>query len=159
MNASEAVEFAQELAVDYGLRDWKVELDNAVRRFGCCHHSRKLITLSRHLIGLNDQVQVLDTILHEIAHALAGPGAHHGPEWKRVARAIGCSAERCYSESVIQPSPRYFLRCSHCGHTAKRVRAPRQKLACGICCSKYSGGRFDPRYILGCESAATQLIR
>jgi hypothetical protein len=55
-------------------------MDSAVRRFGTCRYSRKLITLSRQLIELNDQARVLDTILHEIAHALAGPKTGHGPE-------------------------------------------------------------------------------
>lgn len=149
MNPVEAARFAQELVADYGLEGWRVELDGAVRRFGCCHYSHKLITLSNHLIKLNDQAVVLDTILHEIAHALAGPRAGHGPEWKRLARSIGCSTERCYSSAhTVQPPLRFLLRCAHCGRSAKRVRAPRRPIACGACCTRFAGGRFDARFVL-----------
>jgi predicted SprT family Zn-dependent metalloprotease len=40
--------------------------------------------------------QVRDTVLHEVAHAIAGNRAGHGPEWKEVAKRIGCSATRCH---------------------------------------------------------------
>lgn len=69
MNPSEAVQFAQELLSEYGLHGWRVDLDGAVRRFGCCHYSRKLITLSYQLVRMNSETDVLDTILHEIAHS------------------------------------------------------------------------------------------
>ena len=59
MNAMEAIEFAQDLMMEYGLHGWRVELDGAVRRFGVCRASRKMITLSRKLVELNDQVIVL----------------------------------------------------------------------------------------------------
>jgi predicted SprT family Zn-dependent metalloprotease len=38
---------------------------------------------------------VIDVILHEVAHALAGPFVGHGPTWKTIAKEIGCSANRC----------------------------------------------------------------
>jgi predicted SprT family Zn-dependent metalloprotease len=152
MNPSDAIEFAHELMFEYGLIGWRAESDNAVRRFGACHYSRKLITLSNELVQLNDQACVLDVILHEIAHALAGPRTGHGREWEEVARSIGCSAQRCYSvTSTVQPPGRFILRCVHCGRTIQRVRAPRRLLACPICCNRYSSGRFDARFVLNCE--------
>ena len=154
MNALEAIEFAQELLIEYGLTGWQVELDRAVRRFGRCSYIRKLITLSEALVELNDQAQVLDVILHEIAYALAGPGTHHGPEWRRIARALGCSAERCYSPAAKQPRAPLVLRCPHCGHSSHRIRRPRRALACSACCGRYAGGRFDARFLLSCEPAA-----
>ena len=43
--------------------------------------------------------QVTDTILHEIAHALAGPGAGHGPAWKATASRLGATPKSCAPES------------------------------------------------------------
>jgi len=63
MNPSDAIEFAQELIVEYGLLGWRAELDRAVSRFGVCRYSRKLITLSNELAQLNNQACVLDVIL------------------------------------------------------------------------------------------------
>ena len=34
------------------------------------------------------EAEIRDTILHEIAHALAGPEARHGARWKAIARRI-----------------------------------------------------------------------
>ena len=153
MSPSEAIEFAQDLMIEYGLVGWRARLDGAVRRFGCCHFRRKEITLSYELAELNDEATVLDTILHEIAHALAGPRAGHGPHWKHIARSIGCSAERCYSSApTIQPPANFALRCRNCGHIARRVRAPRRPLACATCCHKFARGRFDERFLLECSS-------
>ena len=155
MKPSEAIDFAQELILEYGLLGWRAKLDNAMRRFGACHYSRKLITLSHSLVELNDETCVLDIILHEIAHALAGPRAGHGPEWKRVARSIGCSAQRCYSRThTVQPPGRFILRCVQCGHTTRRMRRPRRQLACPSCCNRFAGGRFDARYVLNCEAVS-----
>ena len=38
-----------------------------------------------------DPREVRDTILHEIAHALAGAKAKHGPAWKAIARRLGAT--------------------------------------------------------------------
>ena len=40
-----------------------------------------------------------DTILHEIAHAIAGPQHGHDAYWRRIAAALGCSAKRCTAET------------------------------------------------------------
>jgi hypothetical protein len=39
MNPSGAIEFAQELIVEYGLLGWRAELDGAVSHFGVCRYS------------------------------------------------------------------------------------------------------------------------
>jgi predicted SprT family Zn-dependent metalloprotease len=154
MDPVAARSFAQDLIGEYGLQGWRVELDNAMRRFGCCHHTRKTISLSRRLVELNSQTEVLDTILHEIAHAIAGPQAGHGREWQRVARSIGCSGDRCYSLArTVQPSPRFILECGYCGRKVPRIRAPRRKTACGTCCARFAGGQYDARFLLQCHPA------
>ena len=73
----------------HGLREWGLRFSAAWGRLGECRPDRKLILLSRlHAVG-GSPAQVTDTILHEIAHALAGPEAGHGPVWKEIARRIG----------------------------------------------------------------------
>jgi predicted SprT family Zn-dependent metalloprotease len=79
----------------HGLHDWTFKWDRAVTRYGCCHHTRKKITLSRYyVISSNISFEeIRNVILHEIAHALAGYAAGHGDEWKKAALAIGCDAQ------------------------------------------------------------------
>jgi len=58
-----------------------------------------------------------ETILHEIAHHMAGFNAGHGYAWQVVAKMIGCSAERCHNLEVeLRPTrKRIPVRCTRCG--------------------------------------------
>ena len=81
----------------YGLCDWKLELDYAKVRAGACYFKEKKISFSRHFLKNADQLDINDTILHEIAHALVGPKHGHDRVWKNMAKKIGCSAKRCHT--------------------------------------------------------------
>ena len=147
MNTIQAKTLAIKLMKDNTLDEWKFEFDYAVNRFGCCKISKKLITLSKALVELNDESQVRDTILHEIAHALVGKGHGHDFAWKAKAQQIGCAPSRCYTSDVIQPKAKYQTECPNCHrmHTANRKR---RKIACGRCCKEFNKGRWSKKYIL-----------
>src|SRR4051794_7171378 len=103
MNLYAARDLAITLMRQHGLSDWTFRFDHARRRFGSCRTRLKLITLSRPLTFLNDEPQVRDTILHEIAHSLT-PGDGHGPAWRRKCAEIGANPRRCYGDDeVISP--------------------------------------------------------
>ena len=68
----------------YGLCDWKLELDHAKVRAGACHFTEKKISFSRNFIKHADDLDINDTILHEIAHALVGPNHGHDSVWKKA---------------------------------------------------------------------------
>ena len=86
---------ARDLLDRHGLEDWNLRFNGARGRLGECRFGRKLILLSRiHAAGGSDE-QTTDTILHEIAHALAGPEAGHGPEWKAIAGKLGATPASC----------------------------------------------------------------
>ena len=96
---------------------------------------------------LNDEKEVTNTILHEIAHALT-PGHHHDRVWKAKAREIGCTGDRCYSgKTVTTPESRYIAICTGCGHVHKKHRATRTTRT-SYSCGKCSGGRYNPTYKL-----------
>lgn len=90
---------ARELMDRNGLADWSFGFNGATRKLGVCRYRQKEILLSRkHAVdGMPDQVA--DTILHEIAHALAGASAGHGPAWKAVARQLGATPKSCAPEN------------------------------------------------------------
>lgn len=115
------------LLADHGFvgRGWRFRLDNAVRRAGCCHQSTHLITISRHYIALNDELYVRNTMLHEIAHALVGPGHGHDRVWKAQAIAIGCTGDRCYDSNVVVMPERQVVAKCPCGREYTRHRLPR----------------------------------
>jgi predicted SprT family Zn-dependent metalloprotease len=114
MGARLNLERASSLAVDglreHGLDGWTFRLDRARQRAGACFYRARRISLSRHFIENNDESEVLDTIRHEVAHALAwehGRETGHGAAWKRWCTVTGASPRRCYAEEIVMPEPRY----------------------------------------------------
>lgn len=128
---------AHKLMQEHGLHDWKFTTDKAVRRFGVCRHRTKTISMSEVIVKLNNEAEVIDTLLHEIAHALAGANVGHGIGWVLRARALGAKTERCYGEGVITPPKKWLGTCPTCRKTIHRHR--RKNIACASCCR----GRFD----------------
>lgn len=74
----------------HGLTAWTAVINpRPMRRLGCCRYRKLTIELSQLFVRTHDEEHVMNTILHEIAHALAGARAGHGERWKRTARSIG----------------------------------------------------------------------
>lgn len=143
MVVEEAYSIGWRKLAEHGLTDWSFTFDNAKRRFGVCRARSKVISLSLPLTKLNNEREVLDTILHEVAHALAGPNAGHGYKWKLKAAEIGARAERCYQANVVvQPPHLYTVTCTACGTTGNRHRKPSHKMYCVICHKK--SGAWNP---------------
>ena len=82
---------ARALMDEHGLEAWDFRFSAAERRLGECREREKTIRLSRRHAVNSDSREVTDTILHEIAHALAGAEAGHGPAWKAVAERLGAT--------------------------------------------------------------------
>lgn len=125
MNLNQVLSLGHSLMKQHGLTSlgWGFELDNAKRRFGVCRYRPQTISISRHLAALNDEAKVKDTILHEIAHALVGPGHGHNHVWKRKCIEIGAKPERCYSSDEVEtPKLRYYAICEGCGVEHQRVK-------------------------------------
>ena len=147
MKLLKAKELAINLMEQHGLIDngWHFEFDNAKRRFGVCKNYSKLIGLSKHLVELNDEAKVKDTILHEIAHALVGNKNGHNWVWRDKALEIGCNGERCYSsKDVATPEAKYEAVCVGCGDVYKKHKRPTKNASCGKC----SNGRYNETYKL-----------
>lgn len=121
----EARALAIKLMAQHGLYAWSFCFTNAKRQAGVCQFGKKWIGLSVHFCERNDLDTVRNTILHEIAHALAGPSAGHGPEWQRVCVRIGAKPERCYDTGVEMPEGRWHGQCPNCKKTHRRHRKPR----------------------------------
>ncbi|WP_428101371.1 SprT-like domain-containing protein [Candidatus Rariloculus sp.] len=90
---------ARELMDQHGLNEWTLRFSAARKKLGECRARQKLILLSRAHAVNGAPGAVTDTILHEIAHALAGSAAGHGPAWKATARRLGAIPKSCAPES------------------------------------------------------------
>lgn len=132
MELQEAYDEARRLLHEHGLDEWRVRFDQAKRRAGVCRFGERVIGLSAPLTRLHDPDEVRATILHEVAHALAGPGAGHGPRWQAVARRLGCSTQRCLPQDAPRVPGAWVGVCS-AGHSIERHRRPERVATCPRC--------------------------
>jgi predicted SprT family Zn-dependent metalloprotease len=131
------------LIAEHGLDGWRLEFDRARRRAGICRYDRRVIGLSGPLMRLYDEPEVRETILHEIAHALAGARAGHGPRWKAIARRIGSTGARCVDVEAPRVPGAWVGTCAS-GHSVDLHRSPRRVRSCTQCVP----GVFSPDDIL-----------
>jgi hypothetical protein len=78
------------------LSQWRLTFDFARRRAGACFPNKKLISISRHHIELNEWSTIKDTLVHEVAHALAWERFRergHGPQWRKQVAKLGGQAK------------------------------------------------------------------
>src|SRR5271165_928788 len=91
---------------------------------GLCAYARRTIELSTYFVERNGQEEILDTVLHEIAHALVGPGHGHDAVWKRKCVEIGARPARCGNAEM--PEGRWRASCRNCGRHFNRHRRPKR---------------------------------
>lgn len=108
---------AQTMTVDlmkhHNLIGWNFRFDKAINRLGMCSHRKQTIFLSTHATSVNSEEVVLNTALHEIAHALVSSNHGHDDVWRNQAITIGCDGERC-SEIAVKAQPKYTVVCKSC---------------------------------------------
>ncbi len=93
---------ARRLMDEHGLTGWALAFVEATKRLGTCNHSHRVIRIGRSHALEGSEAQIRNTVLHEIAHAIAGPEAGHGPVWKATARRIGATPRaRAYESKAI----------------------------------------------------------
>lgn len=143
----ELTDFANEnLAKHYLLEDgWTFGWNNRKRAFGLCNHSTREIQLSRFMLECGESVESMKgTIIHEIAHALAGAGAGHGAKWQRIMIQLGQNPSRTRSAKGAEIKYKWYRMCKSCGQKRGYHRKPKGKTAsCGICSPV-----FNEKYLL-----------
>lgn len=126
MDVGQLEDAAKRLMAEHGLVGWSFGLSGSKRRLGVCKYRQKRIEIGEYYARHNPDAAVLDTLLHEIAHALAGPEAGHGPAWKGVAARIGATPQACDDspDTVVQPGD-WQTMCPACGKTHHRYKRPK----------------------------------
>lgn len=164
MNINEVEKLARRTMNQHGLHGWKLKMMRSLSFAGRCWRSKKLLELSIDYMEVYDEHHVMDTILHEIAHALdttryrtittkygqkKRQQLHHDDVWKSIARSIGCSAMRCVDPKAPRPvretaSARYKGVCPS-GHISYRKRMGQHTMS-HTSCAKCNSKSYDERF-------------
>lgn len=115
---------AETLLEAHGLaqQGWRFVFDNAKTRGGQCRHHDQVISMSRNLVTLWTEDQVREVMIHEIAHALVGPGQGHGRVWAAKMRELGAVPSSTHNFETVRG--RYAAYCDSCDrvvHHAHRL--------------------------------------
>lgn len=110
MQLRDAIQLTNEEFEKWGLTDWILKFNNRLTRaLGRCLFVQKTIELQTRFVKENSEAVVLDTIRHEVAHALAGHKAGHGYEWKMWAVKVGANPEATVDAASIKLTRKYQL--------------------------------------------------
>lgn len=130
-----------------GLKDWHARLSASLPCIGKCDYKTKTIWLNIHGVDTHPDIEVNDTISHEIAHAVVGHVHGHNDIWKAKAKELGALPQECTGvglneqvidavrsghaieveiEETVVRTPKYKITqlgnvCSVCGKKAKEV--------------------------------------
>lgn len=111
---------------------WSFGFDHARTRAGLCNFTDHRISVSRHLAAKYEDDEIHQILLHEVAHAIAGPRAGHGAKWKAVAADLGYDGKRTHDGSAANELAPWIGLCP-AGHEHFRFRRPAKPLSCGVC--------------------------
>ena len=117
--------WAKSVLKSFGLGCWGFAYNYRVRSMGLCRYRRVRIELSVYFVQRNPPEEVRETLLHEICHALVGPGHGHDAVWKRMCLKVGAKPERLCHEAEM-PAGRWQARCGGCGTTHHKHRRPKR---------------------------------
>lgn len=102
MERIKATKELRELLNSQGLSDWSIRLTDHFGILGLCSYKDKCIILNYHHVDQHPEPEVLNTIRHEVAHALT-PGAGHTEFWQIKARELGCTSIAPCSHLGLNP--------------------------------------------------------
>ena len=138
MEREDIISLANQLMEEHGLieRGWRFIFNYLKSTVGQCCYRDKTISFSYYFMEMSTD-KIKDILLHEIAHALVPIGVGHGPEWKQMARSIGCSANRTTKTGIVEHK-KYLYYCPNCGKTIGFSRRLRRERSCDICDNKWN---------------------
>lgn len=85
----EAIEARAMVLIAQHIPGWTFAFNRQRRTLGLCRYRERRIELSHYFAARGSLADAETTLIHEIAHALAGPNTAHGPRWQAQMRALG----------------------------------------------------------------------
>jgi predicted SprT family Zn-dependent metalloprotease len=106
----------------HGLSGWRLEVSARLKRtLGLCDYRRRSIRVNAFYAENNPEGVVLNTLRHEVAHALT-PGHGHDVTWAATAARLGCTPRSVCDKDVLLPAGRFQAVCPNCQRTYHKHR-------------------------------------
>jgi predicted SprT family Zn-dependent metalloprotease len=64
--------------------------------------------------------EIMETVRHEVAHAIVGPGKGHDNEWKTAAWRIGANPQARVSKLSYSIPHKYEVKCGVCSRVLQK---------------------------------------
>ena len=135
MNLNLLAGLASQKLYQHGLQEWTFGFGNFGRRLGVCKYRINRIEIAEYYAANNPIEEVMDTLMHEIAHALT-PGHKHNSVWRAMAVQLGARPKSCaISEVAVKPGE-WQAKCD-CGKVYHKYKnAPgleQRRFTCPAC--------------------------
>jgi len=149
MTIQKALEITRKVLIENGLTSWIATTNNRKSAFGVCHYTKRQIQLSGILLPHCTEESIMDTIYHEVAHAIVGHRHGHNRVWKEKCVELGGNGLRCgdnsnYVNGKADIETKYTLVCPVCCSEIPRSRKPKRRVSCG----NHNMKRFTEKYEL-----------
>ena len=79
---------------------WRTNFTKVTNYIALCDHTNKRIIISIPHLNARSEAELTDTVLHEVAHALVGPGHGHDEVWQAKAIEIGARPVHCAPSNI-----------------------------------------------------------
>lgn len=109
---------------------YSLQFGTKKRSFGTCYFFKKVIKIHMYLSKHSSKKELLDTILHEFAHAIDfeknGKSSGHGKPWKNIMNELGLKPNRCGKVNTVIPG-KYAFVVKHNENTYEYVSTKHRK--------------------------------
>jgi hypothetical protein len=120
---------AKQIFQEQKLLGWALEYKDGNRSFGECCYRLKKVYINRYYALVGPEEHVMDTFLHEVAHALT-PGEKHNAIWKAMARKLGCSDKVTCGDGHLLPPKKFQAVCPNCKRLYGQNKRPLGTFGC-----------------------------
>ena len=116
----EAILICADVMIKNNLDKWTVKVHSRRKALADCSSKLKTIRFSKHFLCIANREQLEGVTLHEIAHALVGPGHGHDTVFKQKCTELGVDSKyaNAKAEGISLPY-KYSLTCTECFTTTK----------------------------------------
>lgn len=133
MNLNDIRQTATNLLIENGLSAWSFSFNNNKRRVAVCKHGDQRIEISQVFTPHMTDAQILNSLTHEIAHALMGPGYGHSASWQARHIMLGGDGKRCAGLNQPVDSYKWVIVCAVDRRELGRVNRRGARLDKSLC--------------------------